>query len=244
VHAIILAGGRGERLRPLTDDRPKGMVEIAGRPILAHQIAWLRFHGIDDITISCGYLADVIQAFFGDGSAFDVRIRYAIEREPLGRGGGFRYALGMIETADPVVGTNGDIITNLNLTNVIERHRSAGVVATDVLVPMSSPYGVVDIDDDDRVVGFREKPELPYWLNAGIYVFDPSIRERLPERGDHEDTTFPALAAERRLLGFRSRAFWRAADTAKDVGELNKALAEQAMDRFFRFEGKPPSPSG
>ena len=233
MYAIILAGGKGERLRPLTNDRPKGMVEINGRPILAYQIAWLRRHGITDVIISCGYLADVIQEFFGDGSAFGLRVRYAVEKEPLGRGGGFRFAMGMIETKEPVVGTNGDVITNLDLRAVLAQHRSSGAIATDVLVPLRSPYGIVDVDDGDVVLGFREKPELPYWLNAGIYVFDPAIRELLPELGDHEDTTFPALAAQRRLWGFRSRTFWRSADTIKDVIELGHDLADHDLNSFF-----------
>jgi len=233
VHAIILAGGKGERLRPLTNDRPKCMVEIAGRPILEYQLAWLRRHGILDVTISCGYLAGVIQARLGDGSDLGLRIRYAVEQQPLGRGGGFRYALGTIETSDPVVGTNGDVITNLDLGELVGLHRENGVMATDVLVPMVSPYGIVEVDDDGFVQAFREKPELPYWLNAGIYVFDPAIRDLLPALGDHEDTTFPRLAAEHRLLGYRSRAFWRAADTIKDIGELERALSGRNLDTFL-----------
>jgi len=240
VHAIILAGGKGERLRPLTDDRPKCMVEIAGRPILAYQLAWLRRHGILDVTISCGYLAEVIQARFGDGSDLGLRLRYAVEQQPLGRGGGFRYALGTIKTGDPVVGTNGDVITNLDLSDLIGRHRESGAIATDVLVPMLSPYGIVEVDGDGFVQAFREKPELPYWLNAGIYVFDPAIRELLPALGDHEDTTFPRLAAERRLLGYRSRAFWRAADTIKDIGELERELGGRNLDAFLSAHVEEP----
>jgi NDP-sugar pyrophosphorylase family protein len=233
VHAIILAGGKGERLRPLTNDRPKCMVTVAGRPILEYQLAWLRRHGVLDVTISCGYLADVIQTHFGDGIHLGMRIRYAVEQQPLGRGGGFRYALGTIETTEPVIGTNGDVITNLDLGGLVARHQAAGVLATDVLVPMRSPYGIVDVDEADFVLGFREKPELPYWLNAGIYVFDPAIRARLPELGDHEDTTFPALAAERRLLGYRTHAYWRPADTIKDVGELERELDGRDFDAFL-----------
>jgi NDP-sugar pyrophosphorylase family protein len=233
MRAIILAGGKGERLRPLTNERPKGMVEVAGRPILAYQIAWLRHYGVSDIVISCGYLADVIQRYFGDGSPHGVRIRYAIETEPLGRGGGFRYAMALLEGSGPIIGTNGDIVTNLDLASVVKRHQDAGVLATDVLVPLRSPYGIVDLDAEGYVTGFKEKPLLPHWLNAGIYVFDPGIRDLLPERGDHEDTTFPRLAAGRRMLGYQTRAFWRPADTVKDVTELNQALAERSLDEFL-----------
>lgn len=233
MQAIILAGGKGERLRPLTDDRPKGMVEVAGRPILSYQMAWLRHYGVDRVLIACGYLAPVIQQFFGDGREQGMAIDYAVEQEPLGRGGAFRQALAQLRPTEPVIGTNGDIITNLNLDRVLEQHRRSGATATDVLAPLRSPYGIVDLDERGFVRGFREKPELPYWLNAGIYVFDPDILSLLPERGDHEDTTFPRLAAEGRLLGYRSRAFWRPADTMKDVTELNRALSGRDLQAFF-----------
>ena len=233
MRAIILAGGKGERLRPLTNERPKGMVEVAERPILDYQIAWLRHYGVTELVISCGYLAEVIRRYFGDGSAHGVSIRYAIETEPLGRGGGFRYAMGMLEGSDPIIGTNGDIVTNLDLAAVIKRHRDAGVLATDVLVPLRSPYGIVDLDGEGFVTGFREKPLLPHWLNAGIYVFDPRIRDLMPERGDHEDTTFPKLAAARRMLGYQTHAFWRPADTVKDVTELNQALSGRSLEAFL-----------
>lgn len=228
MHAIILAGGRGERLRPLTSDRPKCMVEICGRPILTYQIAWLRHHGVEDVTISCGYLANVIQSFLRDGSSFGVRVTYAVESQPLGRGGGLRYAMGLFETSEPIIGMNGDNITDLDLRAVVDRHRAAGALATDVLAPLQSPYGIADLSADGHITGFREKPELPYWLNAGIYVFDPSIRDLLPEQGDHEDTTFPRLAAEQQLLGYQSRAFWRTIDTIKDVSEMERTL--QGLD--------------
>ncbi|MGI8553265.1 MAG: nucleotidyltransferase family protein [Dehalococcoidia bacterium] len=233
MQAIILAGGKGERLRPLTNDRPKGMVEVGGRPILAWQIAWLRYNGVRDVIISCGYLHEVIERYFGDGARAGVRIRYAVEEEPLGRGGGFRYAMDLLGSDRPIVGTNGDIITNLDLRAVVRLHQQAGVMSTDVLVPLQSPYGIVDVDERGYVRSFQEKPVLPYWLNGGIYLFDPMIRDLLPERGDHEDTTFPRLAAEGRLLGYRTRSFWRPADTIKDVTELDRALTGRTLEEFL-----------
>ena len=233
MRAIILAGGKGERLRPLTNDRPKGMVEVAGRPILSYQVAWLRRYDVTDVTISCGYLAEVIQRYFGDGHEFGVRIRYAIEDEPLGRGGGFRFAMAQTSGSERIIGTNGDIVTNLDLAAVLRRHLAAGVLATDVLVPLQSPYGITDLDERGYVSGFREKPMLPYWLNGGIYVFEPQIQQLLPERGDHEDTTFPRLAREGQLLGYRTRAYWRPADTVKDLTELNRDLTGRDLEEFF-----------
>jgi NDP-sugar pyrophosphorylase family protein len=233
VHAIILAGGKGERLRPLTNDRPKGMVEICGRPILLYQLSWLAYHGVRDVTISCGYLAHVIEDSFADGHSLGLNIRYAVESVPLGRGGGFRHAMNSFSSDEPIVGMNGDNITNLDLRDLVAKHVAAGAIATDVLTPLQSPYGIVDLGEDNRITGYRERPELPYWLNAGIYVFDARIRELLPEAGDHEESTFPRLASEGRLLGYPTRAFWRTADTAKDVTELEHALAGRDLEAFF-----------
>ncbi|HTE84334.1 MAG TPA: nucleotidyltransferase family protein, partial [Dehalococcoidia bacterium] len=183
--------------------------------------------------ISCGYLASVIQDFFGDGSSLGLRLSYAVETEPLGRGGGFRHAMGAFTTNEPIIGMNGDNITNLDLSDLVKRHMTARAMATDVLTPLQSPYGIVDLAEDNQITGYRERPELPFWLNAGIYAFDPAIRELLPERGDHEDTTFPRLAAEHRLLGYPTRAFWRTADTAKDVSEIERELDGRDLDSFF-----------
>jgi NDP-sugar pyrophosphorylase family protein len=244
MHAIILAGGKGERLRPLTDDRPKCMVEVCGRPILLYQLAWLRHHGVRDVVISCGYLANVIQDRLGDGSDLGIGLTYAIEREPLGRGGGFRNAMGMFETREPIVALNGDNITNLDLADLIDCHRRSGAMATGVLAPLQSPYGLADLADDSFITGFREKPELPYWLNAGIYVFEPGIFELLPDRGDHEDTTFPRLALERRLFGYPTRAFWRTADTAKDIAELERELSAYDLEAFYTAGEQLTRPRG
>jgi NDP-sugar pyrophosphorylase family protein len=233
MHAIILAGGKGERLRPLTDTRPKGMVEIGGRPILEFQIAWLRHHGVLNVTISCGYLASVIEAHFGDGSKFGVAIDYIIEEHPLGRGGALRYAMSAFSTNEPIVATNGDNITNLDIGMMVERHRSKDALATVALAPLTSPYGLADLGEGDFISGFREKPALPYWLNAGIYVLDPGIRELLPEEGDHEESTFPRLAEGQKLLGFKIDGFWRTADTVKDVTELTRELEALELDKFL-----------
>jgi NDP-sugar pyrophosphorylase family protein len=230
MHAIILAGGKGERLRPLTVDRPKPMVEVLGVPILAYQVQWLQSQGVTDITISCGYRHEVIVSYFGDGSRLGVRITYAIEDEPLGRGGGIKHAWRLAQpTSDVVIATNGDIITNLDLGAVLAQHRASGVLATLVLAPFVSPYGIVDVDEEDRVRGFREKPELPYWINAGIYILSRELLDAFPDRGDHETTTFPDLARRGLLGAYRSRSYWRAVDTIKDHSEVSRELQERLL---------------
>ncbi len=227
MQAIVLAGGRGERLRPFTVDRPKAMVEIHGTPLLAYHLRWLRGQGVSAAVIACGYRHEVIRDFFGDGAAWDLRISYSVEEDPLGRGGALKQAMRSLPAAaDLCLATNGDIITDLALAPVVEQHRRDAVPATIVVTPFRSPYGIVELDARNRVSGFREKPELPYWINAGVYVLSPEVLPLLPDRGDHEETTFPQLAAQGRLGAYRSRAFWRGVDTAKDLVEVARALEE------------------
>lgn len=230
MHAIVLAGGKGERLRPYTEDRPKPMVEVLGIPIVGYHLQWLRAQGVTDVVIACGFRHDVIEGYFGAGEQWDLRIRYAVEETPLGRGGALRRAMAMLpHAADMCAATNGDILTNVPLRSVVAAHRASANVATVVLTPLVSPYGIVEAEGD-RVTGFREKPELPYWINAGIYVLSREIEPMLPERGDHEESTFPQLAAARRLGAYHSRAYWRAVDTIKDLSEVARDVEQGALD--------------
>ena len=182
MYALILAGGRGERLRPLTDTIPKPMVPVSGKPILWHQVQWLKRGGVTDVVFLAGYRWEAIEGFFGDGSTHGFSAHYSIEDTPLGRGGAIRKGMSIVpESERCVVVTNGDIITAENLSNVTGRfrlHQEANPAhqATIMVVPFVSPYGLVDLKGQDDVVeGFREKVELPYWTNAGIYAFSREI---------------------------------------------------------------------
>jgi NDP-sugar pyrophosphorylase family protein len=233
MYAIVLAGGKGERLRPFTEDRPKAMVEIMGIPIVSYQLQWLQAQGVTDLVIASGYRHEVIENYFGHGERIGLRITHVVEREPLGRGGALRAALGHVpEAEDVVVATNGDVITTIPLAPFVSAHRSGRVLATIMLTPFVSPYGIVELDAEDRVTHFREKPELPYWINAGIYALSPAIRPLLPERGDHETTTFPELARDGRLGAFRSRGYWRGVDTIKDVNEVAAEFQGRLLSIF------------
>ena len=233
MYAIVLAGGKGERLRPFTEDRPKAMVEIMGIPILSYQLQWLQAQGVTDLVIASGYRHEVIESYFGNGERLGLRITHAVEHAPLGRGGALRAALGHVPAREEaVVATNGDVITNIPLAPMLNAHRTGRVLATVMLTPFVSPYGIVEIDEDDRVTHFREKPELPYWINAGVYVLSPAIRELLPERGDHETMTFPELARDGRLGAFRSRGYWRGVDTIKDVNEVGAEFQGRLLSIF------------
>ncbi|MDQ7841749.1 MAG: nucleotidyltransferase family protein [bacterium] len=234
MQAIILAGGRGERLRPYTEDRPKPMVEVLGVPILAYQMHWLQTQGVSEVVVACGYRHEVIMDYFGDGAKWGMRIDYAVESLPLGRGGAIRSAFGRLRTPEQIVlATNGDIITNLRLEPVVAHHREGGNLATVVLTPYVSTYGLVEVTTDGRVAAFHEKPTLPYWINAGIYVLSREVIPHFPEVGDHERTTFPELAEQRRLGAYKSEAYWRSVDTVKDLSEVSRELEQRLLTAFL-----------
>ncbi|MFP3196577.1 MAG: nucleotidyltransferase family protein [Caldivirga sp.] len=226
--AVILAGGFGKRLRPLTDDRPKPLVEVAGRPILAWQIDWLREQGVTDIVLAVGYLGGKIFEYVGDGSQFGVKVYYSVEREPLGTGGAIKNALKYINDEYFIV-VNGDIITNLGVGRLLNA-LSNDTIGAIALTPLRSPYGIVQVDERGFIVNFQEKPQLPYLINAGVYALRKLIKDYLPEKGDIEVHTFPRLARDRKLLGVSySDVYWKSIDTLKDLEEADKAINEQGV---------------
>lgn len=234
MQAIILAGGKGERLRPFTEDRPKPMVEVLGVPILGYQLQWLQSQGVTSIIVACGYRHEVIQGYFGNGEKWGVQIQYAVEPQPLGRGGALKLAFGLLQQGEDLcLATNGDVITNVRLKPLVQAHRQNGCLATVVLTPFVSPYGIVEVDEEDKIAAFHEKPELPHWVNAGIYVLSREIESLLPDQGDHEDSTFPRLAAEHSLGAFKSRSYWRSVDTVKDLSEVQKELEKRLLSSFL-----------
>ena len=230
LQAIVLAGGRGERLRPFTDDRPKPMVEVNGAPLIAYVLGWLLKYDVNSVVLSCGYRWKMLQKALGDGSPWGLDIRYAVEPEKLGRGGGIRFAMQHLEPTngqvanDPIVVGNGDNLVDMDLQAMLKRHAETGAIATVALTPLVSARGIVETDNQDRIVRFREKPELPHWINAGVYVFNREMADLLPAKGDHEDELFPRLAAEGQLYAYKSRELWRTVDTAKDLTDLSREL--------------------
>jgi NDP-sugar pyrophosphorylase family protein len=222
--AVILAGGQASRLRPYTDTIPKALVQVAGRPIFEHQATWLAAEGIEEVVISCGYRADVLQEYV-DTHRLPLRVRIVVEDEPLGRGGGLKYAAKNLPFQDERwVGLNGDILTRFSLRDLARAHVERSAMATLAVTPLKSPYGIVELTSGDRISSFTEAPVLPHWINAGVYLFEPSVTPLLPDLGDHEDTTFPALAAQDRLSAYRINGYWRGVDNAKDLKEATKEV--------------------
>jgi NDP-sugar pyrophosphorylase family protein len=204
--AVILAGGEGTRLRPLTLHTPKPVVPVADRPFLLHQIELLGRAGIRDIVFSVAYKPERVRDVFGSGEAFGVRIEYLVEDPPLGTGGAVKNAEGVLDETTVVL--NGDILTDVDLSRVIDAHRRAGASATLVLTPVPNPsaYGLVETDASGRVTRFLEKPgagEITTdTINAGIYILESRTLALMPpkETVSIERSFFPALIARGDLV--------------------------------------------
>jgi NDP-sugar pyrophosphorylase family protein len=222
--AVILAGGKAERMRPYTEDRPKAMVEVAGTPIIEHQLRWLAANGVEDVVVSCGYRADVLEPYLNSLRDLDLYLIFAVEEKPLGRGGGLKLgARSLPHPKESWFGLNGDVITDLPLIQFAEHHARLGTKATVALAPYHSSWGVAELEGD-LIRGFVQSPRLPYWINAGIYAMQPEIVGMLPEKGDHEDSLFPELAKAGKLGAFRIEGYWRGIDTVKDMNEATLEL--------------------
>ena len=229
MYALILAGGRGERLRPLTDTIPKPMVQVKGKPILWHQVTWLKEDGITDIVFLCSYRWEAIQEYFRDGADFGLRFHYSLEESPLGRGGAIKQGLGLVpESERTVVTLNGDVLTTQHLAPLLKLHQDYGAGATMMLTPYPSAYGVVEVDTAGKVSAFQEKGHLPHWIHAGVDVLNRDIEKELPELGDHETTTLPRLAEAGQLYAYQSHAYWQSIDSFKDLSNAEEALPEAA----------------
>jgi len=215
MEAIVLAGGKAERLGDAAAGRPKSLVRVAGRPLLAYQIALLSKAGVERAIVSCA--AGKGPEFEEELDGLGVEIVTVEEPEPLGRGGGLRFAATARETTGDVYALNGDELLDLDLTALLDHHRATGAAATITVVPLRSPFGIVDLDEEDAVLGFQEAPRLPHWVSCGVYVLSEEALARFPERGDHETTTFPALAAERKLRAYRHEGLWITINTPKDL---------------------------
>jgi mannose-1-phosphate guanylyltransferase len=213
MQALILAGGEGTRLRPLTSTVPKPVVPLVDRPFIAFMIDWLRGHGVDDIVMSCGHLASGVRNVLGDGEAFGIRLRYVEEPRPLGTGGALKFAERLLD--ERFLMLNGDVLTDLDVSGQVSQHERTGASATLALTPVEDPsaYGLVRIADDCAVTEFVEKPSPDQIdtrnISAGVYVLERSVLEMLQagEPASIERDVFPRLVGDG-LYGCVSRGYW------------------------------------
>jgi NDP-sugar pyrophosphorylase family protein len=221
VEAIILAGGKAERLGDAARGRPKALVEVAGRPLAAYQVEQLAAAGVERVLVSCS--AGQEELFENALGGLGPEIVPVGEPEPLGRGGGIRYAAAARRETGDVYALNGDELVDVDL-DALRRLQATGAAASITVVPLPSPFGVVDLDGD-VVTGFREAPRLEHWVSCGVYLLGEEALKRLPERGDHETTTFPRLAADGRLRAHRHEGVWLTVNTPKDLRLAEAHLA-------------------
>lgn len=215
MEAILLAGGKAERLGEAAGGLPKPLVPVAGNPLAVYQVALLARAGVSRVIVSCSRgQEDLFEAALGN---LGVDLVTVAEPEPLGRGGGIRLAAEARTEDGPVYAFNGDELLDIDLAQLLAQHHEKKADATITVSPLRSAFGIVDVEDSDQVTGFREAPVLPFWVSSGVYVLESAAIARFPERGDHETTAFPELASEGRLYAFRFDGTWLTLNTPKDL---------------------------
>jgi mannose-1-phosphate guanylyltransferase len=238
MHAVVLVGGFGTRLRPLTNSVPKSMLPVAHVPLIVRHLGQLERGGIDHVTLALGFLPEPFVAAFPDGRCGGVRLDYAIEPEPLDTAGAVRFAADHAGIDDTFVVTNGDILTDLSIADLVATHREHDAEATVHLIAVDDPsaFGVVELEPSGRVVRFVEKPApgtAPSNLvNAGSYVLEPSVLARIPagERSSIERDTFPAVAADGRFFSLATDDYWIDAGRPELYRQANLDLVNGRRD--------------
>jgi mannose-1-phosphate guanylyltransferase len=232
--AILLVGGFGTRLMPLTRNSPKPMLTVAGIPVTEHQLMMAKKAGITQIVLATSYLSDVFTPYFGDGSQWGMSIKYAVEKEPLGTGGAIRNAAQLLDTQESVVILNGDVLSSHDLAEQIRQHEAhdADVTLHLTQVEDARAFGCVPTDADGRVTAFLEKMDNPVTnqINAGCYVFNPRVINTIPLDTvvSVERETFPQLVSNgAKIYGFLENAYWL------DIG-TPKALLKASTDIVLR----------
>jgi mannose-1-phosphate guanylyltransferase len=229
--AILLVGGMGTRLQPITNKTPKPMLPVGGVPFTEHQIAKARAAGISEIVLATSYLAEVFKPYFGDGSAFGIKIKYAVEEVALGTGGAIRNAASLLSPADQVVIFNGDVLSAHDLSAQIRFHEQMQADVTLYLTQVADAraYGCVELLPGDRVKSFLEKSDTPpsNLINAGCYVFNRSVIDEIPSERvvSVERESFPQLlAAEKKVFGFVDSSYWLDIGTPAALIKASKDL--------------------
>src|SRR3954465_15388790 len=226
--AVIMAGGEGSRLRPLTSNQQKAMMPLVNQPMMEHIIRLLKEHGFDDLVVTVSFMANNVRTYFGDGSEFGVRIQYATEESPLGTAGSVRNARDELDERFLVIA--GDVITDIDLSAIVKFHEERGAPATTALKAMENPldFGIVITNDDGSIERFLEKPTwgqvFSDTINTGIYVLEPEIFDYIdPDQPvDFSNDVFPRLLDDGRpLYGYVAEGYW------EDVGTTDAYVRAQ-----------------
>ena len=238
--AVILVGGEGTRLRPLTYSMPKTMVPILNRPFLEHMLKYMKSHSIDDVVLALCYLPDHIRDYFGDGSDHGVKLTYAVESSPLGTAGAVKNVAQHLDETFFVF--NGDVFTDMNLTAMLETHRKKSAKATIALTPVDDPtmYGVVETDTNSRIKRFIEKPKreavTSNMINAGTYILEPDLLDHIPANQSYtfEHGLFPLLLEHRDpFYSFNSHGYWIDIGTPSKYIQVNNDLLTGEIATHF-----------
>src|SRR5580704_13048441 len=234
--AVIMAGGEGTRLRPLTSNAPKPLLPIANRPMMEHVINLLKKHGFDDIVVTVGYRANAIRTYFGDGAEFGVRIVYAAEETPLGTAGSVRNA--MAELTETFLVISGDVVTDMDLGAIVEFHHRRSALVTIGLKAMENPleFGIVITRGDGSIERFHEKPTWSQvfsdTINTGVYVLEPQIFEYIDgdRASDFSSDIFPALLeAGKPLYGCVTEGYWEDVGTAEAYVRVHQDVLDERV---------------
>jgi NDP-sugar pyrophosphorylase family protein len=232
--AVILAGGKGTRLKPYTTVFPKPLMPLGDKPILEIVIGQLKSHGFDEVIITVGHLAELIMTFFGDGSKFGAKIKYSREDKPLGTVGG----LGLIkkELNETFLMMNGDVLTTLNYSDLVNYHKRNGAIATIALNKraVKIDFGVVELDGGNSIVRYTEKPKIDYLVSMGVYVFEPRVLEYIKptEYLDFPDLIKKLISNGETVKGYVYEGYWLDIGRQDDYEKANREIGELSSKLF------------
>ena len=227
--AIILAGGRGERLRPITDKIPKPLIPINNIPLIERTIKYLKKYGINEIIISSGYKSNKIESFLKKNNNFGCQIIFSVEKTPLGTGGAIKKALNHVKEESFLV-LNGDIVTNIDLRKILKKPNT--IAANE----LKTKFGTMDIKNN-KILKFNEKKDIMnVWMNSGIYHLSKNIDKIIPKKGSLEGTVFPKMAKNKTLdvVQFKN-TLWFSIDSHKDIEECSKEIKSKKYSKYFKY---------
>ncbi len=235
--AVVLAGGKGTRLAPFTQILPKPLMPIGDKPILALLLQQMERAGIEEVILTVGHLADLLESYFGDGSKFGVRLSYSHEKVPLGTAGPLSLLSGLDDT---FMVTNGDVLTTLNFSELLDWHKEHNAAATIAMHErqVHIDFGVIETNGDHSIKGYTEKPSIDYLVSMGVYVFEPSVLPYIPYNQylDFPDLVLKLIAAGELVVGFPFSGYWQDLGRPDDYAEATKEF-NRMHSQFLPEEG-------